>query len=650
MRAEEELRRWGCVIPQESPEWLARCLWQMRDKVDAARVRYALQSMGEDPQAGVPWLVEVQSETPARLEEIHSRDPQTGRPWASPSERQREVVAMERELRDAVTAWWGEDGWSDVGPMQRTPRVGVRVVVELAQAGVLTREEALMRVPPASLSAALLPVVSGDASRRVVGRGVAASPGAASGRVCVDVGQARELVEQGEAVVLVRPGTTPADLPGFSGVVAVVTATGGQTCHAAIISRDRGLPCVVGVADLQIDEGRGLLYLGDHVCKVGESLTVDGTNGELLWGVVDTVPPPEADADLQTLLAWADEAARVQVWVNADTEVDARRGRALGAAGIGLCRSEHLFFQEQALWMLRRLLLAEDERSRREAVVDLIPGYREGVAALLRAMGDRPVTIRLLDPPMSTFLEDMGPSLAELASSLGVSVERARRRVASYRETNPILGMRGARIGVAMPALYEMQVRSILEASADVVEAGGEVELILLVPMVVSGRELGWLRDRFTAVAEEVLEQRGVEVPYQIGAMVEVPRACLRAEDISQGADFLVFGTNDLTQCVWGMARDDHGRYAQAYQEAGVWERSPMERLDEEGVGALIEHGIEGARRARPSVRLGLCGEQASDPDILPYLHRLGIHHVSVSPYRVPVMRLAAAQAALAAR
>ena len=642
----------GQPVPEALDVWLAAVLRAFAVASGSARARYGLRARGLSEDGGVPLLVERVPVSGGGWRTLHSHDRDTGAAGVCGDSASEEAATLVRTLAeeagDAVTVLLSRDGLLDVLPLDRSPRAAVRIAVDWATSGRISREDALRRIDPEVLEAVLRPGVVAGSRRVIVAAGVPASPGAASGRVVLDPADAVSAHGRGEPVVLVRAGTSAADVRAVAASAAVITATGGQTSHAAVVARDRGVPCIVGVSDLHVDDARGLFYAGDHVVRVGDWITVDGSTGDILLGHLDTVAPPEADDALRVLLGWADDVARVKVRANADTASDAARARGLGAVGIGLCRTEHLFFEPEALEAIRRYLLAEDERSQREALASLAPLHRASLRGLFEAMDGLPVTVRLLDPPLATFLPDAGAESAALARALGVAPDRLVARLRELGETNPVLGLRGVRVGVVMPALYRMQARAVIDAAADVIEAGGAALPTLLVPMVAAAEELAWMRARLVEEVEAVLAERGVRVEYAVGAMIELPRACLVAGAIAAHADVFALGTNDLTQAAWGMARDDHGRYAGRYATEGLWEASPLSALDHDGVGALVAEAVTRGRAARPVLEIGACGEHAATVDGVRFFHGLGVDHVSCSPFRVPAVRLAAAQAALA--
>ena len=534
---------------------------------------------------------------------------------------------------------------------KRTGRAMVKIAVDLADEGAIDRREALRRQEPERLDELLHPTFDPDAPRRPIARGLGASPGAAVGRVVFSAAAAEAAAARGEDAVLVRIETSPEDVAGMQAAAGVLTARGGMTSHAAVVARGMGACCVAGCGDLRIDYEAALFTVaapdGETVTvREGDVISIDGSSGEVLLGAVglaDSGLPPE----YQRLMRWADDARRLAVRANADTPADAARARAFGAEGIGLCRTEHMFFGEDRILAVRRMILAGDEAGRREALDRILPMQRADFAGILRAMAGFPVTIRLLDPPLHEFLPQGEHELAEVARALGVPLAEAVSRVEALREFNPMLGHRGVRLAVTYPEIYEVQTRAIAEAACDLAAEGVAVEPEIMIPLVGSASELRRLREQTTAAAERVMEERGVRPPCLIGTMIELPRACVVADRIAVHADFFSFGTNDLTQTAFGLSRDDAGRFLPAYIAEGVLPKDPFAELDAAGVGELVRMGVERGRSAKPDLKIGVCGEHGGDPASVRFFHGAGLDYVSCSPYRVPIARLAAAQAAL---
>jgi pyruvate, orthophosphate dikinase len=517
---------------------------------------------------------------------------------------------------------------------KRTAAAALKAAVDMVAEGLITREEAVARIDPAQLDQLLHPMIDPETPVEVIATGLNASPGAASGRIVLDAGKAEELGKAGEAVILVRWETTPDDIHGLLHAKGVLTAHGGMTSHAAVVARGMGKPCVAGCEGLSIDAEAGIAQINGHELAEGDLLTIDGGTGRVILGQVPLVPP-HINEDFETVLEWADEFRRLAVRANVDTPEDAAKARELGAEGIGLCRTEHMFMIEERLPVMREMILADSTDGRRSALERILPMQQADFEGIFRAMAGVPVTIRLLDPPLHEFL----PPLEEAVD------EHMRDRIRVLQEANPMLGMRGCRVGLIFPEIYEMQVRAIVRAARAVHAASGEAPLVeIMHPLVGFGEELRRLRELTDRVAneEDALE-------YAVGTMIELPRACIRADEVAEHADFFSFGTNDLTQTALGFSRDDaESKFLARYLEDDVLERNPFETLDEGGVGDLMRIAVERGRGTRPNLKLGICGEHGGDPRSVSFCHEIGLDYVSCSPYRVPLARLAAAQAALA--
>ena len=524
---------------------------------------------------------------------------------------------------------------------QRTAAAALRIAVEMVGEGLLSREEAVARIDPGQLDQLLHPTIDPAAEYEVAGKGLNASPGAATGRIVLDADRAEEQGKADEAVILVRAETTPDDIHGIIEARGVLTAHGGMTSHAAVVARGMGKPCVAGCEALSIDLGERRIRLGERELGEGEVITIDGGRGEVIVGEVALVPP-QIDENFETLLGWADDVRSLQVRANADTPEDAARAREFGAEGIGLCRTEHMFMAEERLPLVRTMILASSREERRAALDRLLPHQQEDFEGIFEAMAGLPVTIRLLDPPLHEFL----PPLEEAES------DEMARRIRALRETNPMLGMRGCRLGLLYPEIYEMQVRAMLRAALAVADRSGEAPLLeIMHPLVGFAEELRRLRRLTLDTASAELEQADRELAYLVGTMIELPRACVRADEIAEEADFFSFGTNDLTQTTLGFSRDDaEGKFLTRYLEDRVLEANPFETLDRSGVGDLMRIAVERARGVEPDIKLGICGEHGGDGRSVTFCHELGLDYVSCSPFRVPIARLAAAQAALAER
>ena len=531
---------------------------------------------------------------------------------------------------------------------KRTAQAALKIAVSLVEEGVITREEAVGRVEPASLDQLLHPTLDPKAKTTVLARGLPASPGAASGKVVFSAEEAESRATRGESVILVRIETSPEDIHGMHAARGILTIRGGMTSHAAVVARGMGRPCVAGAGDLRIDYAGGTLAARNAVVKAGEIITIDGSTGEVIAGEVPTIQP-ELSGDFATLMGWADAIRGMRVRANAETAADARMARRFGAEGIGLSRTEHMFFQADRIGAMRRVIMAEDETGRRAGLAELLPMQREDFAEIFRIMKGFPVTIRLLDPPLHEFLPKTEEEFAEIERLTGRDVVAIRHRAVALHEVNPMLGHRGCRLGITYPEIYEMQAAAIFEAAVAVTkETGVAVEPEIMVPLIATKKEFDILKGIIDRVGRRVMDAAGVTVPYLLGTMIELPRAALRAGEIAETAEFFSFGTNDLTQTVFGLSRDDAASFLGAYQRLGIFEHDPFVTLDAEGVGEMVSLAAERGRATRPGLKLGICGEHGGDPTSIRFCQQIGLDYVSCSPYRVPIARLAAAQAALA--
>ncbi len=533
---------------------------------------------------------------------------------------------------------------------KRTAAAALKIAVDMAEEGLISREEALLRIDPAALDQLLHPTLDPKAERRVIAKGLPASPGAVSGKVVFSAEEAERLASAGEAVILVRIETSPDDIHGMHAAKGILTARGGMTSHAAVVARGMGKPCVCGAGDLLISYEERAFGAGGVRVAAGEVITIDGSSGEVMLGAVATVDP-QLSGDFATLMGWADGVRRLKVRTNAETPLDARTAVRFGCEGIGLCRTEHMFFQEDRIVAMREMILASDADGRRRALAKILPMQRADFVELFTIMGARPVTIRLLDPPLHEFLPHSEAEIGEVAAAAGVEPRVVRRRLKELEEANPMLGLRGCRLGIVYPEIYEMQVQAIVEAALEVeARTGSAVVPEIMVPLVGSARELELVAERLRAVAERVMSEKGRRIDHLFGTMIELPRAALRAGEIARHAAFFSFGTNDLTQMTLGLSRDDSGKFLDAYLEAGIFPTDPFRSLDVEGVGELVRIACERGRATRPDLKLGICGEHGGDPASIAFCEEVGLDYVSCSPYRVPIARLAAAQAVLKRR
>jgi pyruvate,orthophosphate dikinase len=533
---------------------------------------------------------------------------------------------------------------------KRTAKAALKIAVDLAAEGVISKNEAVMRVEPASLDQLLHPTIDPASPRDVVAVGLPASPGAATGKVVFTAEEAEHLGAAGEAVILVREETSPEDIRGMDAARGVVTARGGMTSHAAVVARGMGRPCVSGAGEIHIDLKAQVFHARGQTVRAHEVITIDGSTGEVLRGTVKMIEP-ELSGDFAQLMGWADGARRLKVRANAETALDARTARQFGAEGIGLCRTEHMFFDPDRIAAVREMILADDEAGRRAALGKILPMQRADFVELFSIMEGLPVTIRLLDPPLHEFLPHTEEDVAAVAAATGLDAAKLMRRAQELHEVNPMLGHRGCRLGVSYPEIYEMQVRAIIEAACEIVASGKPAPIPeIMHPLVAKGEEMKFLRTLTDRTAKAVIEEKNCQITYMVGTMIELPRAAIRAGDLAENAEFFSFGTNDLTQTTFGISRDDSGRFLNAYLDKGIFEKDPFVSIDQEGVGDLIRLAAERGRAKRPDVKLGICGEHGGDPASIAFCETVGLDYVSCSAYRVPIARLAAAQAALGER
>jgi pyruvate,orthophosphate dikinase len=530
---------------------------------------------------------------------------------------------------------------------KRTAEAALKAAVDMVGEGLIDIKTAVTRVEPEALNQLLHPTLDPNAPREQIAAGLGASPGAATGEVAFTAEEAEKLAAENHDVILVRTETSPEDIHGMHAARGILTARGGMTSHAAVVARGMGRPCVSGAGMLKIDAARGEMVAGSVTIRRGDVITIDGAAGLVFKGKVG-LRQPELTGDFGTLMQWADEVRQLKVRTNADTPVDAATARKFGAEGIGLCRTEHMFFEADRIVAVRQMILADAEAERKAALAKLLPMQRGDFEAIFKEMAGLPVTIRLLDPPLHEFLPQKESEFAEVAAAAGTSAQKLRARAIALHEANPMLGHRGCRLGITYPEIYEMQARAILEAALNVEEQGGApVKLEIMIPLVAFKSELDRLAARIAKIAESVRSERGKSPDYMIGTMIELPRAALRAGEIAETAQFFSFGTNDLTQTTLGVSRDDAGMFLNDYLSKGVIARDPFVSLDIDGVGELVRIAAERGRKTRAKLKLGICGEHGGDPDSIRFCHESGLDYVSCSPFRVPVARLAAAQAAL---
>ncbi len=530
---------------------------------------------------------------------------------------------------------------------KRTAQAALKIAVDLCNEGLIDKKTAVARIDPASLDQLLHPRLDPKAKKNVVATGLPASPGAASGKAVFTADDAEDRAAKGEKVILVRVETSPEDIHGMNAAVGILTTRGGMTSHAAVVARGMGRPCVSGAGDLRVDAAQKTIVVRGQKIAEGDIITIDGGTGEVMLGAVETIDP-ELSGDFSTLMGWADDFRKLKIRTNAETPLDARTARQFGAEGIGLCRTEHMFFDGTRIIAMREMIMAEDVAGRKKALAKILPMQRQDFVELFHIMKGLPVTIRLLDPPLHEFLPHSKEEMAEVAAAAGITVDAVAYRAAQLHESNPMLGHRGCRLGITYPEIYEMQARAIFEAAAEVkAKLGDTAEPEIMIPLVGIPKELTLMKAIIDRVAGEVAKESGHKIEYSVGTMIELPRAALLAGEIAKEAAFFSFGTNDLTQTTYGLSRDDAARFIQSYERQGIIERDPFITLDTEGVGELVRIATERGRKTRPDIKLGICGEHGGDPASIHFCAQVGLNYVSCSPYRVPIAKLAAAQAAL---
>ncbi|MCC7282933.1 MAG: pyruvate, phosphate dikinase [Acetobacteraceae bacterium] len=622
-----------------------------RDPSTGQKVLYGeflVNAQGEDVVAGI--------RTPQPLSSANAKPGETAMEAALPdvyAELLRVQAVLEKHYRDMqdieFTVQRRQLYMLQTRNGKRTAAASLRIAVEMAEEGLIDRKEAVRRVNPAALDQLLHPTLDPKAPRTLLGKGLPASPGAASGIAVFSADEAEARAQKGESVILVRIETSPEDIHGMHAARGILTTRGGMTSHAAVVARGMGRPCVCGASGIAVDYDSRTLMASGKTVRAGETLTLDGSTGEVFVGSVAMIEPA-LSGDFSTLMEWADTLRRMKVRANAETPDDAETARKFGAEGIGLCRTEHMFFDPDRIIAMREMIMAADEAGRRRALARLLPYQREDFQKLFRIMAGLPVTIRLLDPPLHEFLPHGEQELAEVADALGMDMEAIRRRAVDLEEANPMLGHRGCRLGITFPEINEMQARAIFEAALAVKKETGNAPIPeVMIPLVATSRELALARAMVVNTAEAVFAEAHDRVEYQVGTMIELPRACLTADGIAAHADFFSFGTNDLTQTCLGLSRDDAGKFLPTYVDKGIFEKDPFVSVDRDGVGTLVRMACEKGRATRPELKLGVCGEHGGDPASIGFFGEVGLDYVSCSPYRVPVARLAAAQAALGA-
>ncbi len=529
---------------------------------------------------------------------------------------------------------------------KRTAQAAVRIAVEIVKEGLISQDQAILRVDPKQLDQLLHPTFDPKEKKEIIARGLPASPGAATGKVVFNAEDAESWAAKGESVILVRIETSPEDIGGMHAAKGILTARGGMTSHAAVVARGMGKCCVAGAGELHINYETKQFSVGSAVIKEGDSLSLDGSLGQVYAGKLRTLEP-ELSEDFAKLMSWADKTRKLKVRTNADTPHDSQVARKFGAEGIGLCRTEHMFFEGDRIIAVREMILADNQEGREKALAKLLPIQRGDFEGIFKAMNGLPVTVRLLDPPLHEFLPHEEHNQNEMAQVMNVPVEKIRQKVAGLHEFNPMLGHRGCRLAITYPEIYQMQTRAIMEAACNVKKQGIKVLPEIMIPLVGMKKELDLLKQEMVETIERIFTEKKMSLPYLLGTMIEVPRAALIADRIAESAEFFSFGTNDLTQMTLGFSRDDAGSFLGAYVERGIFEKDPFQSLDQEGVGYLIQLGVQKGRKVRPDLKIGICGEHGGDPASVEFCHRVGMNYVSCSPYRVPIARLAAAQAVL---
>ncbi|WP_028346927.1 pyruvate, phosphate dikinase [Bradyrhizobium murdochi] len=610
---------------------------------------FLINAQGEDVVAGIRTPQDITEE--ARQESGSDKPSMESAMPEAFKELTRFYTLLEKHYRDMqdmeFTVEQGKLWMLQTRGGKRTAKAALRIAVELANEGLISKKDAVMRIDPASLDQLLHPTIDPQAKRDVIATGLPASPGAASGEIVFSSDEAAKLQADGRSVILVRVETSPEDIHGMHAAEGILTTRGGMTSHAAVVARGMGKPCVSGCGAIRVDYGRGTMSVGSRTFKTGDVITIDGSLGQVLAGKMPMIEP-KLSGEFGTLMGWADDVRKLGVRVNADTPEDARTAIKFGGEGIGLCRTEHMFFEETRIRTVREMILSEDEQSRRAALSKLLPMQRADFVELFEIMKGLPVTIRLLDPPLHEFLPHTQAEIEEVARAMNTDPRKLADRARDLAEFNPMLGFRGCRLAIAYPEIAEMQARAIFEAAVEAEKRTGEaVGLEVMVPLIATKAEFDLVKARIDATAQSVMKETGKKLAYQVGTMIELPRACLLAGDVAQTAEFFSFGTNDLTQTTYGISRDDAASFLGTYVSKGILEIDPFISVDRDGVGELVKIGVTRGRKTRPNLKVGICGEHGGDPASVAFCHEIGLDYVSCSPYRVPIARLAAAQAAL---
>ncbi len=610
---------------------------------------YLINAQGEDVVAGIRTPQQLtKAEREAAKGELPSMEEAMPKTFGELCEIRAKLEAHYKDMQDMEFTIQQDRLWMlQTRSGKRTARAALKIACDMVDEGLITEADAVKRVDPMQLDQLLHPMLDPDADKEVVGRGLPASPGAATGAVVFTAEDAEAWKADGKAVILVRTETSPEDIGGMHAAEGILTTRGGMTSHAAVVARGMGRPCVSGAGELRVDPISKTLSCLERTYKEGDVITLDGTTGQIMHGAVDMILP-ELTGDFGKLMEWVDNYRTMGVRANAETPLDAETAKTFGAEGIGLSRTEHMFFEPERIVHMREMIMSSTEEQRRKAVDKLLPYQREDFETLFRIMEGRPITIRLLDPPLNEFLPHSEEELQEVADAAGVTLKDIKIRKNQLDEANPMLGHRGCRLGITYPEVYEMQARAIFEAAVNVGKDGIKAVPEVMIPLVGMKTELDMMADVVNTTADAVKKETGADFEYMVGTMIELPRACLMAEEIAETAEFFSFGTNDLTQTTYGFSRDDAAPFLDVYHRKGVMEGDPFMTIDADGVGELVKIGIERGKKARPDIKLGICGEHGGDPASVHFCHQIGLTYVSCSPYRVPIARLAAAQAALA--
>jgi pyruvate,orthophosphate dikinase len=604
---------------------------------------FLINAQGEDVVAGI--------RTPYHIQKLKEIMPDVYDQFIEVAER------LEKHYRDMQDMEFTiEDGklfMLQTRSGKRTAAAALKIAVDLVDEGMITEEEAVMRVEPKQLDALLHPQFDLNALKKAqpLGKGLPASPGAACGRVVFTAADAKEWADRGEKVILVRLETSPEDIEGMDASEGILTVRGGMTSHAAVVARGMGTCCVCGCGDIRINEEKKEFTLGGKTIKEGDYISIDGSTGNVYGEAIPTVEA-SISGNFGRFMAWADAARTLKVRTNADNPRDAASAVRFGAEGIGLCRTEHMFFEGDRIKAVREMIVAKDAESRKKALEKILPYQQSDIEAMYEVLEDRPITIRFLDPPLHEFLPTKDTEIAEMAEDLGMTIAELKEIITSLHEFNPMMGHRGCRLSISYPEIAEMQTKAVINAAINVKKRHPEYNILpeIMIPLVGEAKELKYVKDVVTSTADRLIKESGIELEYKVGTMIEIPRAAIIADQIAKEADFFSFGTNDMTQMTFGFSRDDAGKFLEDYYEKGIYEFDPFARLDQTGVGVLVEMAVEKGRAARPDLKLGICGEHGGDPSSIEFCHNVGLDYVSCSPFRVPIARLAAAQAAIKAR